>query len=332
MVELYWHRAASSKLFSAVFGRMKTLNAKRGARRDPPRPTKLAAWMSLAVALAGVLVWRLREPVCQGKTVSAWIEELGDNSSAAAKALREIGPGTVAPLIQALERKPAGWLKAYAIVVIHSPRFLKPTLANRYSDIARRESRLPRVRAAAAQVLGDFGPEAGRATPALVKALGDTNATLRLHAAFALGKIGATPELAVPALAGLLGDRNEEVRMYAAIALKKFGTQAAAAVPALIATLKDRGWQVRDRSALALGAAGQHQTSVVSALEEALRDEHRFVRSSAATALAALAPRAKSARVALQNARYDPDAEVRYSAGLAVSQIDSEADARADLK
>jgi len=177
MVELYWHRAASSKLFSAVFGRMKTLNAKRGARRDPPRLTKLAAWMSLAVALAGVLVWRLREPVCQGKTVSAWIEELGDNSSAAAKAFREIGPGTVAPLIQALERKPAGWLKAYAIVVIHSPRFLKPTLANRYSDIARRESRLPRLRAAAAQVLGDFGPEAGRATPALVKALGDTNAT-----------------------------------------------------------------------------------------------------------------------------------------------------------
>jgi len=83
---------------------------------------------------------------------------------------------------------------------------------------------------------------------------------------------------------------------------------------------------------LALGAAGQHQTSVVSALEEALRDEHRFVRSSAATALAALAPHAKSARVALQNARYDPDAEVRYSAGLAVSQVDSEADTRTDLK
>src|SRR5437660_848056 len=107
----------------------------------------------------------LREPVCQGRTVSAWIEELGDNSSAAARALREIGPGAVAPLIQALERKPAGWLNAYAIVVVHSPRFLKPSLANCYSDIARRESRLPRVRAAAAQVLGDFGPDAGRAPP-----------------------------------------------------------------------------------------------------------------------------------------------------------------------
>src|SRR2546430_12753723 len=45
------------------------------------RLIKLAGWTSLAVALAGVLVLRLREPVYQGKSVSAWIEELGDNSS-----------------------------------------------------------------------------------------------------------------------------------------------------------------------------------------------------------------------------------------------------------
>ena len=60
---------------------MKTLNAKREARRDPPRLTKLAAWMSLAVALAGVLVWRLREPVCQGKTVRGASHEPSANTT-----------------------------------------------------------------------------------------------------------------------------------------------------------------------------------------------------------------------------------------------------------
>ncbi len=332
MVELYGHRAASSKLFSAVFGQMKTLNAKREARRDPPRLSKLAAWTSLALALAGVLDWRLRQPVYQGRPLRAWIEELGDNSYAAARALQEIGPGAISPLTRALERKPSGWLNACAAVLSHSPRFLRPKLAAYYATITRRESRIQRARTAAAQVLGDFGPVAGMSAAALVEALGDANATLRLNAAFALGKIGAKPELAVPALAGRLDDPNEGVRMYAAIALKKFGPHAATAVPALIATLKDRTWQVRERAALALGAVGQNQAIVVPALEEALLDEQRFVRSSAATALASLAPHAKTVRVALEEARYDPEAEVRYSAGLAVSQIDSEADARTDSK
>jgi len=332
MVELYGHRAASSKIFSEVFGQMKTVNSQHKEMNGQQRLIKLAGWTSLAVALAGVLVLRLREPLYQGKPVSAWIEELGDNSYAAARALQEIGPGAISPLTRALERKPSGWLNACAAVLSHSPRFLRPKLAAYYAAITRRGSQIPRLRIAAAQVLGDFGPVAGKATPALVEALSDANATLRLNAAFALGKIGAKPELAVPALAGRLDDPTEGVRMYAAIALKKFGTQAATAVPALIAMLKDPGWQVRERAALALGAVGQNQASVVPALEKTLLDEHRFVRASAALALASIAPHAKTARAALERARYDPDAEVRYSAGLAASQIDSEADGRTDLK
>ena len=311
---------------------MKTLHAVREARRDAQRLADLTAAALLAAAVAVVWVLRLREPVYQGIPLSAWVEDLGDDSYAAGKALREIGPRAVSPLIRALERKPAGWLNAYAVVVCHSPRFLRPPLAAYYSAIARRQIQIPRMRAAAAQVLGDFGPAAQQAVPALVKALRDSNATLRLNAAFALGKIGARPKLAVPALVDRLDDPDEGVRMYAAIALKKFGARAANAVPALVATLKDRSWQVRERAALALGAVGQNQPGAVPALEEAMRDEHRFVRSSAATALASLAPHAKSARAALEQARYDPDAEVRYSAGLALNEVDSSAQAPAAFK
>jgi len=284
------------------------------------------------VVWVGAFVFHSREPVWVGKSAGAWIDELGDNSCLAASALRQMGSKAVGPLLRAIERKPVGWLDAYAVVVDHAPRILKPKLGAFRAYLLWRESRIPRVRAAAAQVLGDFGPMASNAAPALVRALRDTNATLRVNAAFALGKIGARPELAVPALAQSLADRDEAARMYAAIALKKFGHQAVRAVPELIATLKDRSWQVRERAALALGAVGKNQAGVVAALEHAMQDEHRFVRSSVATALACLSAHAETARAVLEQARYDPDAEVRYSAGRAVSQLESESRTSAGLK
>jgi len=311
---------------------MATLQDQTKEGPDRHRTTRPVVGVIVAVVLAGVFLFHWREPVYLGKPAGEWIEELGDNSTAAAQALREMGLAAVAPLIQGLQRKPARWLDAYAFALNHSPRFLKARLAAHYLNLARRQMRIPRVRAAAAQTLGDLGPAAGKAAPALVKALAEQDATLRLNAAFALGKIRASPDLAVPALSELLHDRNEEVRMYAAIALKKFGAQAAPAVPGLITALNDRSWQVRERAALALGALGRNRPGVVAALERAMLDQHRFVRSSAATALASLAPQTQSARAALEQARYDPDAEVRYSAGLAMDRIDSETSGRNALK
>ena len=148
---------------------MKTRQAKRKERRGPQRLANLAAAALLAAALAGVWVLRLPEPVYQGIPLSAWMEDLGDNPYAAGRALREIGPGAVLPLVRALERKPAGWLSAYAVVVGHAPRFLKSPLADSYAGIARRELQIPRIRAAAARILGDFGPAAEEAVRALMK-------------------------------------------------------------------------------------------------------------------------------------------------------------------
>ena len=91
MGELYWHKAASSKLFSSVFGQMKARQAKRKESRGPQRLANLAVAALLAAALAGVWVLRLPEPVYQGIPLSAWVEDLGDNPYAAGKALREIG-------------------------------------------------------------------------------------------------------------------------------------------------------------------------------------------------------------------------------------------------
>lgn len=311
---------------------MKMPTARRENRRYPQRRTIFLAGSLAACVLVAAAPFRPREPMCHGRPVSAWVEELGDNSYDAMCALRETGPDAIPSLIRALKKEPAGWLPALTFARDHAPWFAKPKLSAFCSSATWRASRGPPMRAAAAQVLGDFGPDARSATPALLNALSDTSPTVRLNAAFALGKIGANPRVAVPALAALLRDTNEEVRAYAAIALKKFGTRAAAAVPGLIVALQDPVWQVRERAALALGAVEASRADVVSALEKALRDEHRFVRSSAATALASLAPRTRSARAALEQARYDPDSEVRYSAGLAVTRIDSDVGVQRGMK
>ena len=296
-----------------------------------PHPRRVAFALT-AAGLVCAFLFLHRQPVHRGKPADAWLDELGEGSYGAVQAFREMGPNAVAPLIRGLGRQPVAGLQILTALCRHAPRFLKPGLDCLCSSMALRDSRIPRVRAAAAQMLGDLGPPAAKAAPALVNALADPNPILRRNAAFALGKIRARPEWAVPALGVLLRDSNEEVRMYAAIALKKFGAQAASAVPALIAGLKDGSWQVRERAALALGTAGRDQPAAVAALEQAISDEHRFVRSSAATALASLAPQASAARAALEQARYDPDAGVRYSAGLAMSQIDTEAGVTADGK
>jgi HEAT repeat protein len=55
-------------------------------------------------------------------------------------------------------------------------------------------------RACAASLLAELGPAAAQAVPALMTALGDEHAAVRVQAAIALGEIGQAALPAVPAL------------------------------------------------------------------------------------------------------------------------------------
>ena len=65
---------------------------------------------------------------------------------------------------------------------------------------------------------------------------------MRCSAAEALGQIGPKAEAAVPALAKALQDKEEKVRQDAAVALGRIGPKAQAAAPALVEALKDKSW------------------------------------------------------------------------------------------
>lgn len=129
--------------------------------------------------------------------------------------------------------------------------------------------------------------------PSLVEALRDGSSWVRWQVAVTLGQIGPEAEEAVPALVKALmreetdmtrgmGRRHWYAREAAAKALGKIGPSA---VPALTEALQHKGPVGRHAAADALAGIGPRAKGAIPALERALRDEAKHVREAAADAL-----------------------------------------------
>ena len=207
------------------------------------------------------------------------------------------------------------------------------------------------VRWAAARALGQIGPDAKAAVPALLETLKDEH-EVRVWANYALFRIVSHPE-AIPNLIEALKDQYGVVREVPVIALGNIGPDARAAVPALIEALNVEQEWIRRRAAWALGKIGPGARAAVPALIEALRDENRrvgvsahyalfrivshpeaipnliealrqgthLVREDAARVLGNIGPDAKAAVSALAEAQKDEVADVRWSAAEALKKI-----------
>lgn len=90
-------------------------------------------------------------------------------------------------------------------------------------------------RKAATYELGEYGPAARKAVPALLRALISEDDAVRETAARSLGSIGADPQEVIPVLTQYLIDDN--VNSKAASALGGFGPAAKSAVPGLVRML-----------------------------------------------------------------------------------------------
>jgi HEAT repeat protein len=205
------------------------------------------------------------------------------------------------------------------------------------------------IRCAAAWALGNIGPAAKDAVPALSARLGDM--AVRAGAAWALRKIG--PD-AVPALVAALRHEDCDARWLALDTLQEIGWVTKDAVPEFIDILRHRppgnaGWDyvtvlgqigpdaipaliaalrdedVREWASEALAAIG---SATVPALSAALRDEDWNVRYWAADALGKIGGAAKDAVPALSAAMRDEDKRVRYWAYSALQHVDGGAAAR----
>jgi len=160
-------------------------------------------------------------------------------------------------------------------------------------------------RRVAVSALGQLGPDAAGAVPALAKLAADEDKGVRQALAAALGGIGAGAEGVPPVLVKLLADKEVRVRRSAAEALGRLGPPVKkAAGAALEKALADEDGWVRRETALALHKVGGAEAleKVVSALAGLLGGKDRKLRVSAAAALGEMGAAAKPAVPALVKA------------------------------
>lgn len=164
-----------------------------------------------------------------------------------------------------------------------------------------------------ARTLGVMGFDV--ATPALVEALGDDDAKVRLLAAESLGKIG--DKRAVEPLLAKLPYEEDGVKRYILGALGKIGDPRA--LEALVAALAGETVpEVRASAAYGLGELGD--AGATDALLGALSDEDEWVRLEACGALGKL--KATAAAPALRRlAEKDENEQVRKAAAKALEVL-----------
>ena len=144
------------------------------------------------------------------------------------------------------------------------------------------------VRREALDALEKCGPEDADAAPAMAMAI-----LHRLQGveklAKALGQIGPGAAVAVPALVGLLGEPRPSRRVAGASALAEIGEPAAPkAIPALARVLEfDTDASAREAAIDALGRFAAYSPEAVAPLKDLLESDDAGERERAAEALAA---------------------------------------------
>jgi HEAT repeat protein len=251
--------------------------------------------------------------------------------SAAALALGEVVPEaaprgeeteeTVAALARALREDRSAdvyyWAARALLKFGPAARAALPALAAALRDRGR-----PAAQDVAVDVLSRVGPEA---VPVLGEALLDPQCGPRRQVAEYLGDMGPAARAAVPALARTLQGEDPWLRYTAAAALLRIDLEvgAAVAVPVLAGLLdREKGGQVRWKAVALLARVGARARVAVPDLTAALQDEAPSMRRSAAGALGNIGPAAGAAAPALTALLGDEDRGVGVEAARALWRID----------
>src|SRR5262249_32180194 len=126
------------------------------------------------------------------------------------------------------------------------------------------------ARRQAAEALGNLGPHAVAAVPALVNALRDEDVSVHSGALFSLARIGKP---AIPPLLEALNSENSQVRKGAAEALCEMGEGGETAVLPPKELLKDGSPDVRVEAATALYRAGYRPMAMIALLTEVAKSD-----------------------------------------------------------
>ena len=292
-------------------------------------------WILLAGAVAAVallvLLTRDREPSCQGRSLSAWLQvyarELDDPPSdrKAEAAIRQIGTNALPFLVRWVRHESTGdaLKRMVNAMLFRMPEASTPRALQRWADPELSEPK----GVTAAKAFAVLGDQARPVIPELTKLMNDPAAPAGAETAvLALAGIG---KAAVPVLSAQLANTNAPQRPLVALLFGNtpaLATNADAIVPLLIHCLGESHERLRECAAGALGwrAAldASHAAEVVPALTNCLRaDCPRNLRFSAVWALGAYGEQARAAVPLLRRLTEDPEELVRVEAAKALGRI-----------
>jgi HEAT repeat protein len=212
-------------------------------------------------------------------------------------ALSRIGPASIPPLVEALQKDDLG-LRIGAARALGpfgaEARAAIPLLINNLAD-----GRDP-VREETALALGAIGPEAG---PALIAALADLEARRRAGAVQALAQITPPFRAAGATVAEVLGkEKDPAVRVALLAALPKLSADPAASLPFLIPAILGEDETQRHAALNAVLGERALRSAVLPLLATSLKDKAPPVRERAAHALGRFGPEAAPVLPALLEA------------------------------
>jgi HEAT repeat protein len=218
----------------------------------------------VVVIACGSVAWlaiRPRDPVFRGKPESQWIEHLSYRDEEQVKQWREFGSEGVDVLVRALDGASRPTDRLYRAVYRNMGRIL-PGGAMRLLPAPRMDlTRSTRVNVV--DLVSRLSKDAKQATPAMVRALRDEDASVRQMAItyFTWGEDescllnqmapGAKREV-LPEFIRAMQDPNAGLRNNAAIALRYYQEEAKVVVPILTKALQDPVPKVRQLAADAL--------------------------------------------------------------------------------
>jgi HEAT repeat protein len=173
-----------------------------------------------------------------------------------------------------------------------------------------------------AKALGDIGPDASDAIPALLESIDESASATNLTSARAIGQIGGAPEL-IKAL------DHKPARFSVIQALIYAGPAARDAIPRLLEILKtDDRPNVRNSVTWVLRRLGPHASDAVPALVELLEEQPASgsdIRHGAVEALESIGPAARKAVPALVKLIKSAAPDwLRAHAAVALSAIDQD--------
>jgi HEAT repeat protein len=275
-VELRWRAARAL----GVIGDHQAVIPLRAAASDGEVPVRGQALFALG-----------RLKASDAESLEAVVAHLSDEDAqvrrAAIRALRLIGPPQrkMVPLVVKLlsDSDPSIAARALSALTDGGVEVL-PALT---AAVDQREARYW-----ACLALGEMGPQAQAAVPALIKALDDDRPEVRLQAAIALGEIGPDAKPAASSITKLINDSFPSVRAAAIFALGRIGEPSTASALASAESSTDAFVKMLATWALAKFNSNdqQRRNKAVEALVAGLGDKNRDVSHLAAKALEDLKP------------------------------------------